>query len=234
MEYRRKRERVEAFQYLGKENSESTPSWLKEKILRESKNTGKLVITGDRIAYIGDYVIRKESGEILVMTQEQFKAIYVEEEPVCNCPDEVKIKKYGPIEEFETPEQLEECLRWWQHKLYLDSWLIVAHTTNEIIDKDGSRMCCTEGLNIFEHESSQSSIQIITKETHDDERMIFKYCAEKILVHELLHCKYAWMDNQTAYESVYLCSKEHQLLEEMARTLVMAKYNLDYGYFMEG
>lgn len=138
----------------------------------------------------------------------------------------------GPIEEFETPEQLEECLRWWQHKLYLDSWMILAHTTDEIVDDKGENQDYTEGFNTFIFESSQASIQILTKKAHDENNMLFKYCAEKVLVHELLHCKYAWMDNQGSYEGVYVCSREHQLLEEMAKSLIMAKYNLDYNYFI--
>lgn len=138
----------------------------------------------------------------------------------------------GPIEEFETPEQLEECLRWWQHKLFLDNWLILAHTTDEIIDSEGVKQEDTEGLNTYVFESSQASIQILTKAQHDKENMLFKYCAEKILVHELLHCKYAWLDNGTSYEGVYLCMKEHQLLEEMAKSLIMAKYNLEHNYFI--
>lgn len=56
---------------------------------------------------------------------------------------------------------------------------------------------------------------------------------EKDLVHELLHCKYDWMGCQgRTYEGVYLDATEHQKLEEMAKSLIMAKYGVDYNYFM--
>lgn len=137
-----------------------------------------------------------------------------------------------PIDIFDSQEQLERCLREWQHRLFLDGWLILAHTADEITDQYGNRQEDIEGFNTFVYESSQASIQILTKNAHDGSKMLFKYCAEKILVHELLHCKYAWMDNQNSYEGVYVCSKEHQLLEEMAKSLIMAKYGVDYSYFM--
>lgn len=229
MKYRKKTETVNAFQYLGEECLRGAPEWVTEKILRKCKQPESVVLQENYRANIGDYIIQKRNGEVVVMSQEHFENAYVKEEPIGCC---VSVKKIGPIEEFETQEQLEECLRWWQHKLYLDSWMILAHTTDTIVDKCGERQVATEGFNTFEFESSQSSIQILTRESHDNERILFRYCAEKILVHELLHCKYAWMDNQGSYEGVYVCSREHQLLEEMAKSLIMAKYNLDYGYFM--
>lgn len=171
---------------------------------------------------IGDYIIKRRYGD-----KWHFSAAdgeYFESTHTGNP------KK--PIEVFEDQEQLEKCLREWQHRLFLDGWMILAHTTDEITDPDGNRQVDVEGYNTFIYESSQASIQILTKKAHDDADMLFKYCAEKILVHELLHCKYVWMDNQNSYEGVYVCSKEHQLLEEMAKSLIMAKYGVDYSYFM--
>lgn len=178
---------------------------------------------GDARTEPGDYIVKNERG-FRPYTPRFFNEVFEIVEDIA--------ENTGPIEEFETPEQLEECLRWWQHKLYLDSWMILAHTTDEIVDDKGENQDYTEGFNTFVFESSQASIQILTKKAHDENNMLFKYCAEKVLVHELLHCKYAWMDNQGSYEGVYVCSREHQLLEEMAKSLIMAKYNLDYNYFI--
>lgn len=137
-----------------------------------------------------------------------------------------------PIDIYENQEQLEKSLREWQHRLYLDGWNIIAHITDEIVDPDGKEVADAAGFNTFVFESSESSIQILSKESYEENGNVFKQCMEKILVHELLHCKYAWMENETTYESTYLCAREHQLLEEMAKSLIMAKYGVDYNYFM--
>lgn len=42
-----------------------------------------------------------------------------------------------PIDIFENQEQLEECLREWQHRLFLDGWLILAHVEDKIMNPDG-------------------------------------------------------------------------------------------------
>lgn len=138
-----------------------------------------------------------------------------------------------PIDIFEDQEQLEKCLREWQHILFLDGWLIIAHIEDEIIDPDGNKIEDAAGFNIFVFESSQSNIQLLSEKAYKANNNLFKHCMEKDLVHELLHCKYAWMENPNQYyESVYLEAKEHQKLEEMAKSLIMAKYGVGYDYFM--
>lgn len=138
-----------------------------------------------------------------------------------------------PIDIFEDQEQLEKCLREWQHILFLDGWLIIAHIEDKIIGCDGNEVKNATGLNTLVYESSQSDIQLLSEKAHIENNNLFKHCMEKDLVHELLHCKYAWMENPNQYyESVYLEANEHQKLEEMAKSLIMAKYNLDYDYFI--
>lgn len=134
-----------------------------------------------------------------------------------------------PIEEFKTQEELIECLKWWQRRLYLDSWLIEAELVDMVIDVDGDDIPDAVGHNSFVYESEMSKIQILKKENYD---CYWRYCAEKILVHEILHCKYNWMQNQDwTYESAYVDAVEHKLLEQMAKSLIMAKYDLDLNYF---
>lgn len=138
-----------------------------------------------------------------------------------------------PIDIFESQEQLENCLREWQHILFLDGWLIIAHIEDELIDSEGEKVEDAAGLNTFVFESSQSNIQLLSEKTYKANNNLFKHCMEKDLVHELLHCKYAWMQSDgRKYENVYLEAKEHQLLEEMAKSLIMSKYGIDYNYFM--
>lgn len=136
-----------------------------------------------------------------------------------------------PIEEFKTQEELNECLKWWQRRLFLDSWIIIAEVVDKISVIDGDSADGVRGYNTYVFESEQSDIQILSK---DKSAGIDRYCAEKVLVHELLHLKYNWMECAGSYEAAYLCAMEHKLLEQMAKTLIMAKYNLELDYFKSG
>lgn len=99
-----------------------------------------------------------------------------------------------PIDIFENQEQLEECLREWQHRLFLDGWLILAHVEDKIMNPDGEEVIDAAGYNTFVFESSQANIQLLSDESYKENNTLFKHCMEKDLVHELLHCKYDWME----------------------------------------
>ena len=131
-----------------------------------------------------------------------------------------------PIEEFETEEQLQECLKWWKEKLFLMDWIIKAKmvSPDEFLEKD----CC--GENEFDIVNRSCIIRILKKEFYGER--VMKYCAEKILVHELLHCCYNWLVDNGSYEGKYLDTMEHSLLEQMSKSLIMAKYNLILDYFV--
>lgn len=126
---------------------------------------------------------------------------------------------------FNSEKELYEYLKWWQEKLFLTDWIIEARicTPEDFIEKD----CC--GENEFEIENKSCVIRILNHKYYG--KRILRYCAEKILVHELLHCKYNWIANNDSYESKYVDVMEHGLLEQMAKSLIMAKYNLSLDYF---
>lgn len=120
-----------------------------------------------------------------------------------------------------------------QHRLFLDGWLILAHVKDKIMNPNGEEVIDAAGYNTFIFESSQANIQLLSDESYKENNTLFKHCMEKDLVHELLHCKYDWMGCQGGtYEGVYLDATEHQKLEEMAKSLIMAKYGVGYDYFM--
>lgn len=116
-----------------------------------------------------------------------------------------------------------------EKKLFLDSWIIKAKVSSksEFIDKES--MGETE-LDIV----NQCSLIKILSPSDFPEGCIMKYCAEKILVHELLHCKYNWVGyhNEPSYEEFYFKTKDHALLEEMAKSLIMVKCGVDLDYFI--
>lgn len=131
-----------------------------------------------------------------------------------------------PIEEFKDKEELMECVRWWQHRLFLDGWIITANLVEpqDFINEDVCGECS------FDMTNHCAVIRILEKRYYGEDR-IMKYCAERILVHELLHCKYNWLTNANSYEGKYVDATEHGLLEEMAKSFIMAKYGLTFDYF---
>lgn len=131
-----------------------------------------------------------------------------------------------PIERFASQDQLNECLKWWQEKLFLTDWVIKANICAPE-DFIGSNLM---GENEFDMTNKSCMIRILNPKYYGDRIMI--YCAEKVLVHELLHCKYNWIANESSYEGKYVEVMEHGLLEQMAKSLIMAKYDLSLDYFI--
>lgn len=128
-------------------------------------------------------------------------------------------------EVFNSKEELQECLNWWKEKLFLTDWIIKASVCEPCDFKNEE--CC--GENEFDMTNKCCVIRILDPKYYGDR--IVKYCAEKVLVHELLHCKYNWIYNSGSYEGKYVDVMEHGLLEQMAKSLIMAKYDLSLDYF---
>lgn len=130
-----------------------------------------------------------------------------------------------PIMEFTSTEQAYECLNYWQEKLFLQDWIIKLCLTSP--EEMNLRDVC--GENTSQIENKCCFIKILKPEYYGD-RMT-KYCAEQILIHELLHCLYNWLENNTSLEAVYYDTLEHARLEQMAKSLLMVKYNLKFDWF---
>lgn len=55
---------------------------------------------------------------------------------------------------------------------------------------------------------------------------------ELTLIHELLHCKFVTFENSTkGLESAIVEHCQHDLLEQIAKSLFMTKYNLNFEWF---
>lgn len=130
-----------------------------------------------------------------------------------------------PIEVFSSQDQIDECVKWWQEKLFLTNWIVKAKICSPDEFKGAERI----GENEFDMVNQSCVIRILKPEFYGER--IMRYCAEKVLVHELLHCKYNWIYNESSYEGKYVDTMEHGLLEQMAKSLIMAKYNLTLNYF---
>lgn len=132
----------------------------------------------------------------------------------------------SPIMEFTSSEQMYNCLKEWQERLFLQDWIIKVKLADPE-DMDLKDVC---GENSYVIELNCCVIKILKPEHYGDR--IVKYCAEQILIHELLHCKYNWVERDyNSIEVAYYDTLEHSLLEQMAKSLLMAKYNLNLDWF---
>ena len=110
---------------------------------------------------------------------------------------------------------MEKLLREWQHRLGLDNWHIV-------LEEGVSPYCmkCGEvqGETEYDVVNSCAVIRILNEKDYGDR--ILPFDKEKVLVHELLHIK-MWFIHE---DDCDLQSKMvHQLIDDMARSLVDAK-----------
>ena len=131
----------------------------------------------------------------------------------------------APITAFKDSEELTQRLRYWQEALFLHDWIIDTRTVHrdEMSDPDFI------GENRFNILHKISDIKIIVPDEWNREPL--KYCAEHILVHELLHCKYDWLNLEDNAEGHFMDEMLHQKLEEMARSLIMVKYGVGPEWF---
>lgn len=127
-----------------------------------------------------------------------------------------------PIMEFTSQEEAEKCLREWQDRLFLNDWIIKLN-----INVPRVNMGEKAGINNFSFVNKSACISIAALDD-DVKSRIAKACHEQTLIHELLHCKYNILENDGSYEGKFLDGTQHQLLEQMAKSLLMAKYGLKW------
>lgn len=133
-------------------------------------------------------------------------------------------EKPQPIMYFNTDEELQACLQEWQERLFLQHWNIQGSlVSGEAIPEmagDSTVQWVNSCGTIRIREEKDMPVNTIEKDPH-----------EKILVHELLHFKYMGFEGVDTIEGTYFDEKQHQLLEQMAKSLIMAKYNIRYDWF---
>lgn len=134
-----------------------------------------------------------------------------------------------PITEFKSIEQANECLSEWQKRLFLEDWIIKLEVVeaHEMPEQD-----CV-GYNHRFNTAKTCKISI-TKQSKNDVDCLEKHCEELTMVHELLHCK-PWLTHYVESKgdatACYLEQTEHTMLDQMAKSLIMSKYGLPFGWF---
>ena len=138
-----------------------------------------------------------------------------------------------PIELFKNEKQFQKCCRWWQHKLFLDNWFIIFVMTDQLLkESDGVNERLISGMCEYEFNNKEATITICNTKESDDVNFM-RNISELTVIHELLHLKNEYLvDLDNPEDKNFHQYIAHQGLEEMAKTLLMTKYNLDYNYFL--
>lgn len=146
----------------------------------------------------------------------------------CHWSDQESIAKRGPIIEFADEAQANECLKEWQTRLFLTDWII----TVELHDLD--RMPDGRNLGYCTHyETTQVAHITIARLTEQQASgELYRPCHERVLIHELMHCKrLSFSSNTETVEQATFYESEHTHIEQMAKSLLMAKYNIGLDWF---
>ena len=126
---------------------------------------------------------------------------------------------------IETEEELLSLAREWQKRLLLSDWIINFSlvTAREMSEVDLAGESDVQWIN-------RCGVVNILRKEEIPQDIIAKQPMELVLVHELLHFKFMMFDNESL-EGCYFSEKQHQLLEDIAKSLYMAKYGLDFEWF---
>lgn len=124
----------------------------------------------------------------------------------------------GLIWKFKDDKELNERQKYWQHVLGLDNWII----KSSICEEDEMTLSDSSGECQYNYTIKCATIRMINPRCLTIKR-IAKYCAELTLVHELLHCKFSIIENNSDFEQKI----QHGLIEDIAKALIFAKYNIE-------
>lgn len=125
---------------------------------------------------------------------------------------------------------LQDSLEWWKKVLHLQNWCIKAVLTDEKLEVDGKAV---HGRNTTEYLKCESFIEISTVEYAGE---YTKHCEELTLVHELLHCAmplFCNNDDNATMRDAWVELLEHQRIDMLAKSLIMAKYGVGIEWFMK-
>lgn len=110
---------------------------------------------------------------------------------------------------------MQKLLKEWQERLSLNDWVIVLNDDCPVCDFNIPN-CAGECEWDLVHKSAV--IRLISESEYGER--ILPFDKEKTLVHELLHCKFAMIDDSgNDIVDRYI----HQLIEDLAKSLVNAK-----------
>lgn len=108
----------------------------------------------------------------------------------------------------------------WKERLGLQDWIITLKYNCKFSDLELENCC---GETNWEDTIKTATIKIVSYEEYGKDR-IQDFDFEQILVHELLHIKFGLLSfTQQDYDGKVVAEVRHQLIDDLARALVMAK-----------
>ena len=111
---------------------------------------------------------------------------------------------------------INDLLEEWQERLGLQDWAIILRFNLPEEEMQGDA-----GTTIWNNVNKIAEVHIIQE---GDYNSIVPYDFERILVHELLHIKFGYLQIEPSnYEEQVFDEAQHQLIDDLARALVMAK-----------
>lgn len=138
-------------------------------------------------------------------------------------------KVIEPIKQFKSIRELKDCAKWWQKRLFLENWFIKYELVDKQLAKESGEPI--DGYCQFSVENKEAKIVISNTTTEEG---VVEFSAELTLIHELLHLKIEYLPKSyneggtESFEDLLL----HQSQEEMAKTLLLTKYNLEKDWFL--
>lgn len=135
-----------------------------------------------------------------------------------------------PIINFKSNEQFQEVAKEWQNRLFLGDWLMDFRLIDDKIIGKTSNGAEELGLCYYDSLNKHAVISVANGEGT---------IAEFTLVHELLHCQLEYSNTDVIGDEEKLDEVEmfyaqslHTRLNQMAKSLIMAKYlNIDKDFF---
>lgn len=126
-----------------------------------------------------------------------------------------------PIEFFKNNVQLRARMEYWKPILGLSDWEIVVKlaTKEEMEHPNYAGQCCSNQIQKSAVIFLRSDAKEISKDAY------FKQYQEEVLLHEMLHCKLKLYESDK-YEEAITELVHHTLIEDMAKAIFYAKYNM--------
>lgn len=127
---------------------------------------------------------------------------------------------------FNSIDDAMKCFDKWESRLGLQDWNIAISLVEPDDLDDGNA-----GESDVQWVNKCGTIKLLKKEYYPKNCLI-KQPHEEVLIHEMLHFKFYALQ-PTSLEAYYYDMKQHQLLEEIAKALFMAEYNLTPSWFIK-
>ena len=143
--------------------------------------------------------------------------------------DEMSMTKQ-PIMKFNDLEEANKWLDYYKEKLFLQDWNI--KIVFEIDNEDDSTGAHIE----YNSPEKEAIISIIRHSDEVNKELVSKNCEQRLLLHEMFHIKldlpYEYYDNGIdTVDKRIMYNKTHQLIDDMAKSVLMIQYNLDFSWF---